>query len=144
METLLGLCSCANPPMIGPHFSLDAQGVSMKRSLTLLAVVIAVAAAGAGYWYVQGKQPQREGEVAIAGLQAPVTVRYDARGVPHLQAQNERTCTAPWATCMPRTACSRWRSCAAWPVANWPRCWATSCCPPTPCSAACASASRPR
>ncbi|WP_148043886.1 penicillin acylase family protein, partial [Pseudomonas putida] len=40
-------------------------------------------------WYVQGKLPQREGEVAIAGLQAPVSVRYDARGVPHLQAQSE-------------------------------------------------------
>ncbi|WP_449430674.1 penicillin acylase family protein [Pseudomonas putida] len=61
----------------------------MKRSLTLLAVVVA-AAAGAAYWYVQGKLPQREGEVAIAGLQAPVSVHYDARGVPHLQAQNEQ------------------------------------------------------
>ncbi|WDY58263.1 penicillin acylase family protein [Pseudomonas sp. PSKL.D1] len=61
----------------------------MKRSLTLLAIVVA-AAAGAGYWYVHGKLPQREGEVTIAGLQAPVSVRYDARGVPHLQAQNEQ------------------------------------------------------
>lgn len=60
----------------------------MKRSLTLLAVVIAVAA-GAGYWYVQGKLPQRDGEVALAGLQAPVSVRYDDRGVPHIQARNE-------------------------------------------------------
>ncbi|MEX5624782.1 hypothetical protein ABFV62_32160, partial [Pseudomonas syringae] len=60
----------------------------MKRSLTLLAVVVAVAA-GAGYWYVQGKLPQREGEVAMAGLQAQVSVRYDGRGVPHLQAQSE-------------------------------------------------------
>jgi penicillin amidase len=60
----------------------------MKRSLTVLAIVVAVAA-GAGYWYVQGKQPQRTGEVVISGLQAPVSVRYDARGVPHLQAQNE-------------------------------------------------------
>ncbi len=60
----------------------------MKRSLTLLAVVLAMAAAGA-YWYVHGKVPQREGEVAITGLSAPVSVRYDERGVPHLQAQNE-------------------------------------------------------
>ncbi|MBO9550498.1 penicillin acylase family protein [Pseudomonas sp.] len=60
----------------------------MKRSLTLLAVVVAVAA-GAGYWYVHGKLPQREGEVAMAGLQSPVSVRYDTRGVPHLQAQSE-------------------------------------------------------
>lgn len=61
----------------------------MKRSLTLLAMVIALALAGSGYWYVQGKQPVREGESALAGLQGPVSVRYDARGVPHLQAQNE-------------------------------------------------------
>lgn len=60
----------------------------MKRSLTLLAVVVAMAAGGA-YWYVHGKVPQREGEVAITGLSAPVSVRYDERGVPHLQAQNE-------------------------------------------------------
>ncbi|MGF6594925.1 penicillin acylase family protein [Pseudomonas sp. 2835] len=60
----------------------------MKRSLTFLAVVIA-AAAGGGYWYVHGKLPQREGEVTLSSLQAPVSVRYDARGVPHIQAQNE-------------------------------------------------------
>ncbi|UVL56568.1 penicillin acylase family protein [Pseudomonas sp. B21-035] len=60
----------------------------MKRSLTFLAVVIA-AAAGGGYWYVHGKLPQRQGEVTLSSLQAPVNVRYDARGVPHIQAQNE-------------------------------------------------------
>ncbi|OCT22551.1 penicillin acylase family protein [Pseudomonas putida] len=61
----------------------------MKRSLTLLAIVVAVAA-GTGYWYVHSKLPQREGEVKITGLSAPVSVRYDTRGVPHLQAQNEQ------------------------------------------------------
>ncbi|MGN8259917.1 penicillin acylase family protein [Pseudomonas sp. SMSB3] len=60
----------------------------MKRSLSVLALVVAVGA-GAGYWYIHGKLPQRAGEVAVKGLQAPVTVRYDSRGVPHLQAQGE-------------------------------------------------------
>ena len=60
----------------------------MKRSLTLLAVAIA-AAAGAAYWYTQGKQPQRDGEAPLPGLQAAVSVRYDERGVPHIQASNE-------------------------------------------------------
>ncbi|MGR3993208.1 penicillin acylase family protein [Pseudomonas sp. 1121_17] len=60
----------------------------MKRSLTVLAVLIAVAAAG-GYWYVHSKQPQRDGELSLRGLQAPVNVRYDERGVPHIQAQSE-------------------------------------------------------
>ncbi|UVE18028.1 penicillin acylase family protein [Pseudomonas sp. LS44] len=60
----------------------------MKRSLTVLAIAVAAVAAGAT-WYVHSKQPQRSGELAIAHLQAPVSVRYDERGVPHIQAQNE-------------------------------------------------------
>lgn len=60
----------------------------MKRRLILLTVVVA-SAAGAGYWYVHAKLPQRAGEATVPGLSAPVAVRYDARGVPHLQAANE-------------------------------------------------------
>ncbi|MCO6056321.1 penicillin acylase family protein [Pseudomonas sp. MOB-449] len=60
----------------------------MKRTLTALAVVIAAAAAGAA-WYSESKKPLRDGELALAHLQAPVTVRYDERGVPHIQAANE-------------------------------------------------------
>jgi penicillin amidase len=60
----------------------------MKRSLTFLAVAIAAAAAGAT-WYSQSKLPVRDGTLPLAGLQAPVSVRYDERGVPHIQAQNE-------------------------------------------------------
>ncbi|MES2817484.1 MAG: penicillin acylase family protein [Pseudomonadota bacterium] len=60
----------------------------MKRSLSILALAIAATVAG-GAWYLHGKQPRREGEVAFAGLQAPVEVRYDERGVPHIQAGNE-------------------------------------------------------
>ncbi|MDH4565754.1 penicillin acylase family protein [Pseudomonas sp. BN414] len=60
----------------------------MKRTLTVLAVVIAAAAGGAT-WYSESKKPVRDGELAMAHLQAPVTVRYDERGVPHIQAANE-------------------------------------------------------
>ncbi|MBB2496960.1 penicillin acylase family protein [Aquipseudomonas ullengensis] len=60
----------------------------MKRSLTLLAVAVAAVAAGAT-WYAQSKNPLRDGELALLNLQAPVSVRYDSRGVPHIQAQNE-------------------------------------------------------
>ncbi|MBM7062455.1 penicillin acylase family protein [Pseudomonas sp. UL073] len=60
----------------------------MKRSLTVLAIAVAAVAAGAT-WYMHSKQPQRSGELALAHLQAPVSVRYDERGVPHIQAQNE-------------------------------------------------------
>lgn len=60
----------------------------MKRSLTILAVVVATAAAGSA-WYIDNKLPVRDGALPLAGLQAPVQVRYDERGVPHIQAQSE-------------------------------------------------------
>ena len=60
----------------------------MKRSLTVIAVVVA-ALAGGGFWYVQSKLPTRQGQVALATLQGPVTVRYDERGVPHIRAGNQ-------------------------------------------------------
>jgi penicillin amidase len=60
----------------------------MKRTLTALAVIIAATAAGT-YWYIDSKQPQRAGEIQLSALQAAVTVDYDERGVPHIQAQNE-------------------------------------------------------
>ena len=60
----------------------------MKRSLILMALVVA-AVAGGGYWYVHGKLPQRQGKAALVGLQAPVSVRFDSRGVPHIEARNE-------------------------------------------------------
>ena len=60
----------------------------MKRTLTLLAVLVAGAAAG-GLWYASDKRPLRAGDLSLDGLQAPVSVRYDERGVPHINAQHE-------------------------------------------------------
>ncbi len=59
-----------------------------RTTLGVLAAVVLVAAAG-GAWYIHGKQPQRSGSVGLTGLQAPVQVRYDERGVPHIGAANE-------------------------------------------------------
>ena len=48
----------------------------MKRSLTVVAVLILALLAGlAGYLY--SKQPTRQGQVELNGLQGSVTVRYD-------------------------------------------------------------------
>ena len=60
----------------------------MKRSLTIIALVVA-AAAGGGVWYVQSKLPSRQGQVELYTLKEPVTVRYDERGVPHIRAGNQ-------------------------------------------------------
>ena len=60
----------------------------MKSFLKILFVILALSVA-AGAWYIYNKQPQRSGEISLSKLQAPVNVRYDERGVPHIQAQNE-------------------------------------------------------
>ena len=60
----------------------------MKFILKMLVFIIAVISA-AGAWYIYSKQPVRSGEVSLANLQASVKVRYDERGVPHIQAQHE-------------------------------------------------------
>jgi penicillin amidase len=60
----------------------------MKLILKILTVIFAVVGA-LGAWYIYSKQPIRSGEVSLSNLQAPVSVRYDERGVPHIQAQNE-------------------------------------------------------
>lgn len=47
-------------------------------------------AAGTGvFWYISTKQPQRSGELTLNHLSAPVTVRYDEYGIPHIKASNE-------------------------------------------------------
>ncbi len=60
----------------------------MKRSLTVLALLIVALAVGGG-WYVYSKQPSRQGLVELDHLEDSVTVRYDERGVPHIRAANE-------------------------------------------------------
>ena len=60
----------------------------MKRSLIILAIVAALLVAGGG-WYIHSKQPVRDGEIVMSHLQAPVSVRYDERGVPHIRAEHE-------------------------------------------------------
>jgi penicillin amidase len=58
-----------------------------KILLALLGLLI-VGATGLS-WYLYTKQPQRSGEITLSKLSAPVTVRYDELGVPHIKAGNE-------------------------------------------------------
>ncbi len=54
---------------------------------TVTAALLAVG--GAVTWHVRSKLPVRQGSMSLKQLQAPVTVAYDERGVPHIQATNE-------------------------------------------------------
>ncbi|MFC5715875.1 penicillin acylase family protein [Pseudomonas sp. GCM10022188] len=59
-----------------------------RRVLAALAGVLLLGIAALAA-YLHGKQPQRAGELHLAGLAAPVEVRFDAQGVPHIRAENE-------------------------------------------------------
>jgi penicillin amidase len=64
----------------------------MKLALKILGgllVIALLASAGGGLWYVNTKLPQRSGELPLKGLTAPVNVRYDDRGIPHIKADHE-------------------------------------------------------
>jgi penicillin amidase len=58
--------------------------------ITLLLLVVLLLGAGAALtWHVRSKLPQRDGTLTLSGLQAPVHVAYDERGVPHIRAESE-------------------------------------------------------
>lgn len=64
----------------------------MKRALIILSILLTTLALVAGSvagWYFNTKQPQRSGKLALKNLTAKVNIRYDERGVPHINADNE-------------------------------------------------------
>ena len=64
----------------------------MHIAVKILAATVTtalIAVGGAATWHLHQKMPVRDGTVHMRTLSAPVTVTYDDRGVPHIQAQNE-------------------------------------------------------
>ncbi|HEY1138127.1 MAG TPA: penicillin acylase family protein [Xanthomonadaceae bacterium] len=60
----------------------------LKRiALGLLALL--VLGLGTGWWLMRGSLPELDGELALAGLSAPVTVQRDANGTVTIDAANE-------------------------------------------------------
>jgi penicillin amidase len=62
--------------------------LAVKLLLGLLLATLMAMMVGSA-WYINTKQPKRSGELALTQLNAPVTVRYDERGVPHIKASTE-------------------------------------------------------
>ena len=58
---------------------------------TLLVVLFALVLIAIAWlaWNVRAPIPKIDGTTLVAGLQAPVTIRRDDRGTPHIEAQNE-------------------------------------------------------
>ena len=61
----------------------------IKRALIALVLVV-LAAAIAGWWLMRGSLPRLDGELALPGLSAPVTIQRDANGVVTVDAANEK------------------------------------------------------
>ena len=64
----------------------------MKLMLKIFAGLLAMlllALMGLGTWYLNHKLPVRSGTLELQGLSAPVDVRFDTRGVPHIRARNQ-------------------------------------------------------
>ncbi len=61
----------------------------MMKRFFIFCIVLVGCGALATAWYIQEKLPQRSGNLQLAQLTEAVDVRYDERGVPHIQAQNE-------------------------------------------------------
>src|SRR5690606_32529454 len=65
---------------------------TMVRWLTrigLLALALALLLAGLAWWLLRGSLPTLDGELALAGLSAPVSVQRDALGVVTIDARSE-------------------------------------------------------
>ena len=62
--------------------------IAVKIAAATVTVAV-LAVGGAAAWHIHTKQPVRSGTIALKQLQAPVTVSYDERGVPHIKAQSE-------------------------------------------------------
>ena len=60
----------------------------IRRVLVALVLVL-LAAVLAGWWLMRGSLPRLDGELALPGLSAPVTVQRDANGVVTVDAANE-------------------------------------------------------
>lgn len=60
----------------------------MKR-LAIFILVLLITLTLGGYGFIQQKLPQRSGEIKLEQLSEAVSVRYDERGVPHIQAATE-------------------------------------------------------
>ena len=68
-----------------------SAGKIIFRIVLIVLLVIVTAVAGASAWFyrmARGTLPQLDGTIAVAGLQAPVTVVRDDHGVPHLAASS--------------------------------------------------------
>lgn len=62
----------------------------MLKKIASIILVVVFLSAVIGYFYLNGKAPNRSGELKLDGLIEPVVVSYDNYGIPHIKANNDK------------------------------------------------------
>jgi penicillin amidase len=60
----------------------------MKRIFAVI-IIIVIGILSYVFWWLMKTKPQYDGEITLAGLESPVTIKYDAYGIPHIYAKSE-------------------------------------------------------
>jgi penicillin amidase len=62
--------------------------MKILKSVLLVVVLLVILISGGVYIWIMSGKPQIDGKASIPGLKQPVTVLFDAYGVPHIKAEN--------------------------------------------------------
>jgi penicillin G amidase len=70
-------------------FSLRKGKAAVLKAVGLAFLVLIVVAVGVVAWLIRSPLPKVNGAIRVSGISAPVTIRRDARGIPHIEASSE-------------------------------------------------------
>jgi penicillin G amidase len=70
-------------------FSLRKGKAAVLKAVGLALLILLVIVAAIVAWLVRSPLPKVNGAISVAGISAPVTIRRDSRGIPHIEAASE-------------------------------------------------------
>ncbi len=70
-------------------FSLRKGRAAILKAVALGLVVLLALLAAFTAWIVRSPLPKIDGSISVSGIAAPVTIRRDGRGIPHIEASTE-------------------------------------------------------
>lgn len=70
-------------------FSLRRGKAAVLRAASIALIIILALVVAFVAWIVRSPLPKVNGELAVSGIQGPITIRRDDRGIPHIDASSE-------------------------------------------------------
>jgi penicillin amidase len=71
------------------RLSLRKGKAAAARAAAIVVLIILVAVVAVVAWFVRSPLPIVDGTLTVTGIHAPVTIRRDTRGIPHIEASAE-------------------------------------------------------